>query len=244
MELIVIDENKLKIMLSAPDMQHYELRAERMDCADEETRRAFRHIFHDARDRIGFDTEGERLFVQLYTSRGGGCEIFVTKLGERNDLMEAVAVPPAIDDSATTAGENALLEKLFDSGGPAKETAMTRPVSTPPPIERQEVAYACTGSAALLSLCRRLATIGYRGQSETYIDIASTDNPDDIRWYLFLELPPHPCIGTGKNALPRELAFLGEYGDPVPDIKSTRTYLSEYGRSICASDAVHILGRL
>ena len=30
MELIVIDENKLKIMLTAPDMRHYDLKAERV----------------------------------------------------------------------------------------------------------------------------------------------------------------------------------------------------------------------
>ncbi len=80
MELIPIDDSRIKIMLTPPDMRRYDLRAEPMDRVDNRTRRAFRHIFRDAREMSGFDTAGARLFVQLYTALGGGCEIFVTKL--------------------------------------------------------------------------------------------------------------------------------------------------------------------
>jgi negative regulator of genetic competence, sporulation and motility len=82
MELIVISESKLKIMLSGEDMVKYELEEERVEGCDAHTRRVFRRIFEDARAAVGFETLGERLLVQYYaTGDGGGCEIFVTKLG-------------------------------------------------------------------------------------------------------------------------------------------------------------------
>lgn len=87
MELIVIGESRLKIMLTGEDMARYELTepdptGQNANSITPHTREVLRHIFADAHSEIGFDTEGERLFVQLYASKGGGCEIFVTKLGE------------------------------------------------------------------------------------------------------------------------------------------------------------------
>ena len=64
MELIVIGENRLKIMLTGEDMAHYDLTEP--DSAEESThsvtphtRKVLRHIFADANSQIGFDTEGE-----------------------------------------------------------------------------------------------------------------------------------------------------------------------------------------
>jgi negative regulator of genetic competence, sporulation and motility len=101
MELIVIGESRLKIMLTGEDMARYELTepdptGQNANSITPHTREVLRHIFADAHSEIGFDTEGERLFVQLYASKGGGCEIFVTKLGE--------------------AGEDTLLRALTDRG--------------------------------------------------------------------------------------------------------------------------------
>lgn len=82
MELIQISENKLKIMLSENDMIKYALDGDDTDYSKDETRRAFRAMLSHARELSGFDTRGERIFVQMYPSRGG-CEVFVTKLGDR-----------------------------------------------------------------------------------------------------------------------------------------------------------------
>ena len=96
MELIVISESKIKIMLTEPDMQYYRLNASNMNCADVCTQAAFRHIFEDAHREVGFDTEGKRLFIQLYTSIEGGCEIFVTKLDKHTQSEEDVRLPEGI----------------------------------------------------------------------------------------------------------------------------------------------------
>lgn len=80
MELIVISENKLKVMLTADDMRHYNLDCDTIDSDNAPARRAFRSILDDARAQTGFDTGKDRIFVQLYPGKAGGCEMFVTKL--------------------------------------------------------------------------------------------------------------------------------------------------------------------
>lgn len=80
MELILISDSKLKIMLSKTDMTNYALRIEDIDYDNTETRRAFWSILDEAKHKTGFDAARERIFVQVFPSRCGGCEIFVTKL--------------------------------------------------------------------------------------------------------------------------------------------------------------------
>lgn len=84
MELLRIGERKLKVTLSGEDMTHYRLDGETLDYDTTETRRAFWQILDDAKHETGFDAGGGKLFVQIYPSRGGGCEIYIT-------LVEGVA---------------------------------------------------------------------------------------------------------------------------------------------------------
>lgn len=81
MELILINETKLKIMLTREDMKRYELDCDGADYDNTETRRAFWSILDEAKHRTGFDAARDRVFIQLYPSREGGCEMFVTKIG-------------------------------------------------------------------------------------------------------------------------------------------------------------------
>lgn len=81
MELILISASKLKVMLSAEDMARYELSCDTIECENSPSRKGFWHILDEAKRQTGFDPGGERVFVQLYPERSGGCEMFVTKLG-------------------------------------------------------------------------------------------------------------------------------------------------------------------
>jgi negative regulator of genetic competence, sporulation and motility len=81
MELILINEKKLKIMLTPEDMREYEIDCDSVDYARTETRRAFWSILDEAKHRTGFDAASERVYIQLYPSREGGCEMYVTKVG-------------------------------------------------------------------------------------------------------------------------------------------------------------------
>ncbi len=81
MELILINDKKLKIMLSPEDVAEFELDCESADYDKTETRRAFWHILDEVKRKTGFDAASERVYIQLYPSREGGCEMYVTKVG-------------------------------------------------------------------------------------------------------------------------------------------------------------------
>ncbi len=81
MELIHINSSKLKIMLSKADMLEYELDCDTFNYDNTETRRAFWNILKEVKTRTGFDAAADRVFIQLYPSKDGGCEIYVTKVG-------------------------------------------------------------------------------------------------------------------------------------------------------------------
>ncbi len=82
MELLRIGDKKLKVMLNDEDMEKYRLDRETLDYDTTETRSAFWQILDEAKHKTGFDAGAGKLFVQVYPSRGGGCELYVT-------LMEA-----------------------------------------------------------------------------------------------------------------------------------------------------------
>ena len=81
MEWIRISPNKLKIMLTAEDARHYELNCEQADYADMRTRTAFREILTDVRRETDFEAVEDKVYIQMYPSKEGGCELFVTKTG-------------------------------------------------------------------------------------------------------------------------------------------------------------------
>ncbi len=94
MDLIRISDSKLKVMLSQTDMERYALDGDRIDYDNTETRRAFWCILDEAKHRTGFDAAGDRVFIQVYQSRNGGCEMYVTKLcGEGGDGVQETSRP-------------------------------------------------------------------------------------------------------------------------------------------------------
>jgi negative regulator of genetic competence, sporulation and motility len=233
MELIVISENKLKIMLTAPDMAHYELEGSRMDCADSHTRAAFRHIFRDVRAESGFDTEGERLLVQLYASKEGGCEIFITKLGAARP-----GAPFGEGEADLGGGEAALLRCLREAEGtdaPAfRGLEGCAAEDAPPTTGMRRTVLVFEELADLLGACRRLSGAGYGGRSTLYI----TESGESTRWYLLLEVPDTPFL---RLSLP--YAFLTEYGRET-NPRTVEAYLAEHGRVLCGERGVEILGKL
>lgn len=236
MELIVISDRKLKIMLTEPDMAKYELQPNTADYGDLHTRAALRHIFEDAQAEIGFETQGERLFVQLYTSRNGGCEIFVTKLeecgmdfssyseDEKNgrEHRDGFASLPNLPEQNSAYGERALLDRIYREG--EEDLRYTE--------ERTRV-FGFSKLSELLAVTRRLSGTGFSGKSRLYIVQGTLEV-----WYLILNLSEY-----GFERLPRRFSFLTEYAEEVR-WEAMELYLSEYGRLICGDGAVEILAAL
>ncbi len=59
----------------------YELDCTLSDHADVMTRSAFREILSDIKQESGFDAKEDKVYIQMYPSKQGGCELFVTKIG-------------------------------------------------------------------------------------------------------------------------------------------------------------------
>lgn len=100
MELLPIGETKIKIMLTKEDMDTYALDGTNVDYDNTNTRRAFWAILDEARQRTGFDAATDRVLIQLYPSRDGGAEMFVTKLGH---------LPPLTEKTLARGGKAAML---------------------------------------------------------------------------------------------------------------------------------------
>ena len=214
MDLIRIDDNKLKIMLTPVDMQSYAL-DDTMDYTKDKTRQAFRSIMSEVRSRTGFDAEGNRVFVQLYPSRSGGCEMFVTKL----DIQCAA-------DHAT--------EPSSAASGVAHITAQPRALRLTAAEGGRSVAFVFTALEHLLLVCRRLHAQAFSGSSAAY-------HSENNRFYLLLG----EAGGRRQAVLFDRIAlsFLSEYGTQQ-NADAVRLYIREHGTPICESDAVVRLAAL
>lgn len=197
MELIVINENKLKITLSESDMKQYSLDCNTIDYDNTETRKAFWNILDEVKHKTGFDAASQKIFIQLYPSKEGGCEMYVTKLGERHKK----------DDSEQE------LYKLH-------------------PLHKRRAAYSFTSVDDIISVCRRLAEIGFSDKSSVW-----RSHIDD-KYFLILEEPE-------ENAyLPlTESSFIFEYGKSE-NLKHTLLFLHEQADCISDGDAVETLANL
>ena len=95
MELILISNSKLKIMLSAEDMKEYNIECEG-GCA---LRQGLAPVLERARLDCGFDTASGRLLVQVFPSRKGGCEMFVTRVAQKNEREARAPASVCLFDS-------------------------------------------------------------------------------------------------------------------------------------------------
>ncbi len=144
MEFILISESKLKIMLSKSDLEEFDLRVDALDYAKTETKRMFWDMISRAKRSVGFCCDGMRVLVQLYASRDGGCEMFVSKLGEADENFE--------HECGSELG--ALHCKTLYK----RDRGQTR-----------RGAFYFDSLEYLITVCRRLSGIGYSGDSSAYI---------------------------------------------------------------------------
>ena len=87
MEYLIINGNKLKITLTAEEIEKYSLSEDERINDSPETRRTFWRILDAARGECGFETNGEKVLIQFYKTQSGG-ELFVTKLGKLTSSTE------------------------------------------------------------------------------------------------------------------------------------------------------------
>jgi len=135
MELIVISDSKIKLMLTRDDMDHYR----------GATKDILRGIMEDVRRQCGCTMMNGRIYVQMYPSRSGGCELFVTKLENRNESGDA---EPGEDRVLTD-----YRKYIFQERG-------------------SHIIYGFDSMNNLLGTCAKLSELGYSGSSLAYYDRA------------------------------------------------------------------------
>ena len=79
-DFLLIGDSKLKIVMSSDDMKEFKLDSA-SDCSSPGYRRVFWQVLDRAKCEVGFDTRGDKVLIQFYPLKSGGCEVFVTKLG-------------------------------------------------------------------------------------------------------------------------------------------------------------------
>lgn len=215
MELIRISDSKLKITLTSDDMTQYELDCDTMDYDNTETRKAFWNILDHAKHMTGFDAAGDRVFVQLYPSKKGGCEMYVTKLGMIcAEKREGERTRTSLPHRPQEATPDTALYPVPRGGG-----------------ERDRMgAYRFEKMGDLLLVCRQLATQGYAAHSSAYRD-------EKDRYYLLLRERANAFGVPGG-----EFTFIAEFGTPQ-NAEVIRLYISEHGSPICEGNAVNTLSR-
>ena len=85
MELIMINSEKMKIMLTREDMTYYDIKMYSLGHTGNAVRKAFSRVLEDIKSETGFDTVTAKSILQVYPSRDGGCEVYVTRLGNKGD---------------------------------------------------------------------------------------------------------------------------------------------------------------
>ena len=193
MELIRISKNKIKIMLDAGDMTAYDLPTEGIDYCESTVREAFRAVLKDAGRKTGMDFSDSRLSIQLYPSRGGGCEMFVTRTGDRPEPFG----DPRLGSTEAPPAPCPLTEAKTDEKHPR--------------WERSE-AFGFDSMRWLLTVCKRLKRIGFSGSSAAFRD-------ENGKCFLLIEAPAsvRPLIieyGTPESPDAVRL-YISEHGNTI-----------------------------
>ena len=216
MDLIIINDSKLKVTLTSNDLSEFSLDADTLDYSNAETKKMFWDILAKAKRSAGFCTDGHRVLVQLYPSRAGGCEMFITKLG---------LLP---NECYSANGDRSNCEC---SDIPEARVLHYKPSHKKMSCEGRTGVFGFDDLSSLLSVCKILRNIGYDGNSSAY-------RCDKKRYHLFLD-----GLDTFGFMPPDEFTFINEYGD-LENTEAMSYYIEEHAKPICESKAVEILGTL
>lgn len=110
MELLRINSSKLKITLTADEREQYGIRESGGDFDTRAVREVVADILLDA-GADGFCKPREKLLVQIYPTRSGGAELFITKLSQLGEREQRVIES---SESLTTYARD-VASFLFDS---------------------------------------------------------------------------------------------------------------------------------
>lgn len=104
----MINSEKLKIMLTREDMTKYDIQLYSKAHTVSAIKETFSSVLTEIKERTGFDTLSQSSVLQVYPSRDGGCEIYIT----RND-DDVTRYPSAPNAAAAREDILRLERKIF-----------------------------------------------------------------------------------------------------------------------------------
>ncbi len=227
MELLMIDANKLKITLSEQELSSYSLTCDSIDYDNTETRRAFWSILDEAKHRTGFDAASDKIYIQVYPARDGGCEMFVTKL--KSAGRPAVAVR-----------QERLPESLLFRFAALRDMLAASAALSAAGYVLPSSAYEADGRYYLF------LTVPAAGTVAPPATLPAAQKADALSPLPpMLPLPEKPAWGYQEpkpSVLPGLADLLGEFGESV-DIAAL-PFLKEHADCICESRAMEIYASL
>lgn len=79
MELLLITKTKLKIVMTSEDMEKYSITGDTSDINEADWKQTLQGVLEKAKTEVGFDASGRGITVQMFPSKDGGCEMYITK---------------------------------------------------------------------------------------------------------------------------------------------------------------------
>lgn len=222
MEYIMITKSKLKVICEREELLPFGVSANHLDCALPEARRFLDSVLERAKRDFGFDTEKYRILAQLYPSRDGGCEIFISRLGLISQ-SDAVRQEESDENSMDLAKEKSEKNEKTEKNEKSKKRKKTKKLFF---FERVDF---------LLEVCKRLSLLDFKGRSEAFY-------LKERGYYLCVELELDSTIEEYALPVIDEFSFILEYGEP--EATSLAPYLYEYALLLCSSDAVNRLAKI
>ena len=214
MELIIINENKLKITMTAPDMKEYGIDENEFHLSLIDTKRVLKRILSKTNIKTGFENigKGEKLLLQLYPEKHGGCELYITRISLNETDEEEMELT---DDEA----ERYLLPQS------SKKTAY---------LENRPSTYMFDNLEDLIHACKELVKRNFRKKSSLYTHGSG-------KFYLLIT--DNEENDTQEKEKSRQYSFLSEFGEQIND-KNFHIFLSEYGKIVIEADAAIKLSQI
>ncbi len=80
MEITSLGKLSIRIKLEQSDMDKFGVTYDDMDYKNARTKHIIWELLDKARESAGFDTDGKKLHIQIFPSKQGGCELYISKI--------------------------------------------------------------------------------------------------------------------------------------------------------------------
>ncbi len=88
MEFTNLGKLSIRIKLEQSDMDKYGVTYVDMDYKNARTKHIIWELLDKARESAGFDTDGKKLHIQIFPSKQGGCELYISKISASGDTFD------------------------------------------------------------------------------------------------------------------------------------------------------------